>query len=89
MTPDYRWRGTFWDLKTVTTEKSSNSAVRHGLKQTQENPGGIILDYGNNELSLKILQEVLKKRLTASAQANVDILVLQKGECVAALRYKK
>lgn len=89
MTPDYRWRGTFWDLKTVTTEKSANSAVRHGLKQTQENPGGIILDYGNNELSLKILQEVLKKRLTASAQANVDILVLQKGECVAALRYKK
>ena len=31
-------------LKTASTEKSANSAVRHGLKQIQENPGGIIFE---------------------------------------------
>ena len=30
-TPDYVWREKLWDLKTTTTAKSANSAVRHGL----------------------------------------------------------
>ena len=78
MTPDYIWNGKLWDLKTATTEKSANSAVRHGLKQIQENPGGIILNYGQNTISVDLLKEVLRKRLTASATQDVDILVICK-----------
>ena len=36
-TPDYLWRESFWDWKTVSTEKASNGAVRHGLQQIRMN----------------------------------------------------
>lgn len=89
LTPDYRWRGKLWDLKSVTTEKAANSAVRHGLKQIQSAPGGVILNYGENSISLSELKNVLKKRMEASAQFTVDILVIQQEKLVAVLRYKK
>lgn len=44
-TPDYLWRDREWDLKTTSTEKSADAAIRHGLKQIRRNPGGIFLDY--------------------------------------------
>ena len=62
-TADFLWRGKLWDLKTVTTEKAANFAVRKGLKQIRENPGGIILDYRGNAVDLSKLAEVIAKRL--------------------------
>lgn len=88
-TPDYIWRGKRWDLKSVSTEKAANSAVRHGLKQIQENPGGIILNYSENNFSESKLKEILRRRIEASATQTIDIIVLQRGKCVFALRYKK
>ena len=87
MTPDYIWNGKMWDLKTASTEKSANSAVRHGLKQIQENPGGIILNYGQNIISADLLKDVLRKRLTASATQDVDILVICKDELLMVQRF--
>nr|DAL63902.1 MAG TPA_asm: CDI toxin-like protein [Caudoviricetes sp.] len=89
LTPDYLWNKKLWDLKTVTTEKSANSAVRHGLKQIQENSGGIILNYEDRDVSLDVLQQILSKRLAASAQQTVDILIVQSDKVLKALRYKK
>lgn len=37
-TPDYIWRGKRWDLKSVSTEKAANSAVRHGLSKYKKIP---------------------------------------------------
>ena len=87
MTPDYIWNDKLWDLKTVSTEKSANSAVRHGLKQIQENPGGIILNYEQNTISLETLKDVLRKRLTASATQGVDILVICKEKLFTVQRF--
>lgn len=87
MTPDYIWNDKLWDLKTVSTEKSANSAVRHGLKQIQENPGGIILNYEQNTISLETLKDVLRKRLTASATQDVDILVICKEKLFTVQRF--
>lgn len=44
-TPDFLWYDREWDLKTTSTEKSADAAIRHGLKQIRRNPGGIFLDY--------------------------------------------
>ncbi len=88
-TPDYVWREKLWDLKTTTTAKSANSAVRHGLKQIRENPGGIILDYKSNEVSIDELYTVLQKRLSASAKFAVDIIILREGKDLIVFRYKK
>ena len=87
MTPDYVWNGKMWDLKTVTSEKSANSAVRHGLKQIQKSPGGIILIYGQNRFSVDTLIDVLQIRLAASATQDVDILVLCNDTLIAAQRF--
>ena len=87
MTPDYLWNGKMWDLKTASTEKSANSAVRHGLKQIQKNPGGIILNYGENAISVELLKEILQKRLSASATQDVDILVLFQNELLTVQRF--
>lgn len=89
--PDYIWRGKMWDLKNTTTEKAANSAIRHGLKQIAENPGGIILDYSDIEtLSEGLLWEIIEKRMEWSRmESDVDILVLLKGNHFIARRYKK
>ena len=76
-----------WDLKTVSTEKSANSAVRHGLKQIQENPGGIILNYEQNKISVELLKDILQKRLNASATQDVDIVVLANDELLTVQRF--
>ncbi|WP_311492941.1 hypothetical protein [uncultured Megasphaera sp.] len=39
-TPDYLWDGKYWDLKSISSEKAADSAIRHGLKQIADNPGG-------------------------------------------------
>ena len=87
MTPDYLWNRKMWDLKTVSTEKSANSAVRHGLKQIQENPGGIILNYEQNKISVELLKDILQKRLNASATQDVDIVVLANDELLTVQRF--
>lgn len=88
-TPDFLWRGKGWELKTTTTEKSADSALRSALKQIYENPGGAILDYGDRDVDLKAVLDVVKRRLLRQEQCNADILIIQREELKAALRYKK
>lgn len=87
-TPDYIWRDRLWDLKTISSEKAANSAIRHGIKQISNNPGGIILDSGNNSLAQSTLCEVIDKRMGwYDANGSIDILVLANGKLIAAKRY--
>jgi len=80
-TADYLWRGKLWDLKTVTTEKAANFAVRKGMKQIRENPGGIILDYRGASIDLDVLAEVIKKRLQwRKEQFAMDIMIILDGQ---------
>ncbi len=74
-TPDYLWNGKLWDLKTVSSEKAANSAIRAGLDQIKENPGGVMLDFGSYQVDEMILSEVIKKRMKWHPNAKVDILI--------------
>lgn len=88
--PDYLWNGKLWDLKTVTTEKAANTAIKRGLEQIKSNPGGVVLNYGGYDISLAELQQVIDKRMQwLSDGGKADILVIKNGEMVRALRYKK
>lgn len=88
-TPDFLWRGKGWELKTTTTEKSADSALRNALKQILENPGGVILDYGDNEVSLQDIGKIVIRRLERQEKCTADILILNHGKIVRAIRYKK
>lgn len=87
-TADYLWRDKLWDLKTTSSEKSANSAVRHGLQQIRENPGGIILNFGERDFSMDELQRVLSLRMQwTRMEQNVDIMIVSKGVLKKVLRY--
>lgn len=88
-TPDFLWRGKGWELKTTTTEKSADSALRSALKQILENPGGVILDYGNNTISISDIEGIVARRLERQEKCTADILILNHGSLVKAIRYKK
>lgn len=76
-TADYLWNNKLWDLKTVTTEKAANSAIRHGLQQIRDDPGGIFLDYRGTDIDLNTLAAVIEKRLQWRRDAStVDIMVI-------------
>ncbi len=86
--PDYSWNGKLWDLKTTSTETSANSAIRAGIKQIIDNPGGLILDFADNEIDMKKLESVIDKRMQWNKSIPIDIMVKNKGE-YKVLRYNK
>lgn len=90
-TPDYLWRGKMWDLKKLSSEKAANSALRHGLQQIRDNPGGIFLDFQNWSFSLNLLLEVIDKRVKwyrPNEDEKIDILIISDGKLFCAIRYK-
>lgn len=87
--PDYNWRGKLWELKTTSTLNATDSAVRKAIKQIQENPGGIILDYADHSIDLEALITVISKRVVRCELKTFDILMLSKGNAIKVLRYKK
>ena len=88
-TADYLWNGKLWDLKNTSTEKAADSAIRHGLKQIQENPGGLILDYGKNNVAIENAEKVIDGRMRRGFQDKIDIMIRKDGDLVKVLRYKK
>ncbi|MBO4375439.1 MAG: hypothetical protein J5829_10070, partial [Lachnospiraceae bacterium] len=51
-TPDFLWHDKHWDLKDVSSVKAVDNAVRKGLHQIKDNPGGIILDFGKKAINV-------------------------------------
>lgn len=88
-TPDYIWNGKYWDLKTTSTAKAANSAIRHGLKQIINNPGGIILNYKNNNVNLQEVIDQVENRIRQSKKNTdyVDIMIVLNQKIVKIIRY--
>ena len=66
-----------WELKGVSSKTSTDNQVRTALKQIASNPGGVILDYGNNMLPLETARETIGKRIARSRKGikTVDIII--------------
>ena len=89
-TSDYKIDGRYWELKTVSSEKAADSAIRKGLKQIEENPGGIILQLrGENTFDVKHLAGNVSDRLRRSSSFDVTVLVVKDGEIVKAIKCEK
>lgn len=88
-TADYSWNDKLWDLKTVSTEKSADSAIRKGIKQIIENPGGIILDYRQRNIDFNMLMRVVDTRMTKSGKKSTDIMIVLSNKEIKIYRYKK
>ncbi len=88
-TPDFLWRQKGWELKSTTTEKSADTALRSALKQISDNPGGVILNYFHHEVQIESVLEIVTRRLLRQEKCNADILIVLNGKLEAAIRYKK
>lgn len=75
--PDYIWNGKMWDLKTLQTVKAIDSALRHGVKQIENNPGGILLNFSDIDLDLSDIAPLIFNRLRRSASSDMDVMILQ------------
>lgn len=87
--PDFNWRGRLWELKTTSTLNATDHAVRKALKQIQDNPGGIILDYADNKIDMEAFVAVINNRIARGDLRGLDVLMLDKGGLLKAMRYKK
>lgn len=87
-TPDYIWNGKYWDLKTTSTARAANSALRHGLKQIKENPGGVILDY-NTDVDLQDVVNEIENRMRQSKKglSQVDVMIVINQKIEKIIRY--
>lgn len=89
-TPDYVWNSKCWDLKNVSSEKAAYSAVRHGIKQIIENPGGLILDYRNTDKNnLQLIINQIDDRMQRTKVENADIMIILENNRIKIYRYKK
>lgn len=86
--PDYIWRGKYWELKSTTTPKAANSAIRKAIKQIERNPGGIILNY-DAEIDVQETVNVIEKRMKGSKQGDipVDVMIIKNGKLEIIIRY--
>lgn len=88
--PDYLWDGKYWDLKYLSTASRStiDDRIRHGLKQIEKSPGGIIIDFSNSSLSLK--EGISKVADTGEKRLKRDgDFIVKKGSEFRAIRIKK
>ncbi len=88
-TPDFLWHDKYWDLKNVSSPKAVDNAVRKGLRQIQDNPGGIILDFGKNSIDLIEVKKIIEGRLRRGFPSTVDFILISKDTLASILRYKK
>lgn len=85
--PDYKWDGRLWDLKSTSSEKSANSAIKSGLKQIRDNPGGVILNFGDHEISMDKLIKTIDLRMAWYPDDSADIMIITNGKINKILHY--
>lgn len=88
-TPDYMWNGKYWDLKNISSINAANNAIRKGLKQISENPGGLILWIDSADIDMQQLFIEIVNRLYRSAAFTTTIIIGQHSEIAKVLRYTK
>ena len=89
-TPDYLWKGEQWELKSTSTIKSANDAIKRGLGQITSGNGGLMLNFGKNDIpSMEELKGAIDKRMHWHKKKSVDIMIVEHGRIISVFRYKK
>lgn len=86
--PDMLWKWKQWEIKSISTEKAADSALRKAIKQIHGNQGGVIFDVADGIDKQKLIA-VLDARATRSKSFNADIIALHNGSVLFVRRYKK
>ena len=86
-TPDYEWKGRFWELKSLKSDKAVDAALRKAISQIYERPGGVILDFGKNQISLSRVESAVKSRVETSCRFRIDVMIICGGSLSKVIRF--
>lgn len=88
--PDYLWLGKAWELKTIYSIKRVDEAVRKGLKQIQDNPGGLILCLNDKKASVDTVLNAIYDRIRRKAQRedDIDVIIIRDNKITEIVRYE-
>lgn len=86
--PDMLWRGKKWEIKSISTAKAADSALRKAVKQIHDNPGGVIFDVADG-VDTQELISILDARAIRSRSFSADIIAMHNGQILFVRRYKK
>ena len=76
LSPDYRWDGRLWDLKTPTGGKNAiDQRIRHGVNQINNNPGGIIVDLSKNPMNAKEAERITLEMAAKRAKSEMNVII--------------
>lgn len=91
-TPDYLWRGKQWELKSISTAKAADMAIRKATKQIAKTPGGVVLQCTGSINTDELIRIVDDRavRSVVSTGFGFDVIALdENGSLLFARRYKK
>ena len=91
-TPDYLWRGKQWELKSISTAKAADMAIRKATKQIAKTPGGVVLQCTESINTDELIRIVDDRavRSVVSTGFGFDVIALEEnGSLLFARRYKK
>ena len=77
MTPDYKWNDKYWDLKTPKSANGTDKLIHHGLKQINESPGGLIVDFSNQSVNIQEAIKIAERRLHRSRKNKKTIVIVK------------
>ena len=86
--PDYVWRGAYWELKGASSVNSADKQAQHAIKQIQSNPGGVIIELSTDDITEDIVAQVTR-RVQRSNIGKLDIMIVKDKKALKILRYKK
>lgn len=88
-TPDYLWRGKQWELKSISTAKAADMAIRSGVKQIKGKPGGVVLQCAD-VVNIDDMVRTVDARALRNIMFDFDVIAMREnGELLLARRYKK
>ena len=95
--PDYDWDGELWELKTCSTAKAPDTAIRSAFEQLydaskrrKQPAGGVIIDLSGDDIDVAKAIETIQKRLVRwHGDNSIDLIVTRNGsEVITILRSK-
>ena len=88
-TPDYIWRGKQWELKTTHSDTAVKSALKEGIKQIKEFPGGIVVDMAGENRNMETTLANIESRFRQGRVAEMDVIILRNDRVIKVVRYHK
>lgn len=85
---DYEWNGKYWELKSLSSEKAIDSALRKAISQIYVNPGGVILDFGKNKIDLQKIYNKIEERISTSCRFKIDIMIINYKKLLKVIRFE-